>query len=242
MSIYAHSCPDLTLVDLPGITKFPLPGQPENIEEVTKGMCKHYCQESRTIILCVCQANVDLTTQDNLVMARKLDPEGERTLGVLTKVDIMNRGTDCSAILRNEEIPMKYGYVAVKGRSQEDVQNGMSMAECLDAEREWFDEHSIYSNLMNADECLGTDSLVNKLSIILNKHIKKNLPIIIEEIEGKLNSCDNRLKDLGIPLPVGDSAKMQVVWRLLNDYTGAFKNTIQGKYSKVKRDDEPTGA
>lgn len=141
-------------------------------------------------------------------MARKLDPDGERTLGVLTKVDIMNKGANCAAVLRNEEIPMKYGYVAVKGRSQHDMLAGMSMAESLENEREYFDEHPIYSNLINADECLGTDCLVNKLSVILNKHIKKNLPIIIEEIEGKLNACDARLKDLGIPLPVGDSAKM----------------------------------
>ena len=156
-------------------------------------MCRHYCSESRTIILVVCSANVDLTTQDSIVMARKLDPDGERSLGVLTKVDIMNRGSDCTAILRNEEIPLKYGYVAVKGRSMEDMKNGMTMSECLKAEREWFDEHPIYSNLKNASESLGTDCLVNKLSIILNKHIKRNLPIIIEEIESKLNSCDVRL-------------------------------------------------
>lgn len=183
MTIYAHSCPDLTLVDLPGITKMPLPGQPKNIEEVTKNMCKHYCRENRTIILCVCSANVDLTTQDSIVMATDLDPDGERTLGVLTKVDIMNKGSDCSKILRGEEIPLRYGYVAVKGRSMQDMKNGMTMTECLQAEREWFDEHPIYSNLPNADECLGTDCLVNKLSTILSRHIKKNLPLIIEEIE-----------------------------------------------------------
>lgn len=190
----------------------------------------------------MCGANVDLTTQDSIVMATDLDPDGERTLGVLTKVDIMNKGSDCSKILRGEEIPLRYGYVAVKGRSMQDMKNGMTMAESLQAEREWFDEHPIYSNLPNADECLGTDSLVNKLSVILSRHIKKNLPLIIEEIEQKLNACDARLTELGIPLPVGDSAKMQVVWRLLNDYTTGFKSTIQGKYSKVKRDDEPTGA
>jgi dynamin 1-like protein len=244
MTVYANSCPDLTLIDLPGITKVPLRGssQGKDIEEVTKGMCKYYCEQARTIILCVCQANVDLSTSDGLKMALELDEDGERTIGVLTKVDIMNSGTDAVPILRNEEVPLKYGYVAVKGRSQKDIDSGMTIAEGLEAEKEWFMEHDVYGEMSDGDECLGTEALVNKLSVIMNRHIKKNLPVIVEEIENKLNSCDNRLNELGIPLPVGNSARMQVVWRLLNEYTTAFKNTILGKYSKVKRDDEPTGA
>lgn len=244
LTVYANSCPDLTLVDLPGITKVPLRGssQGQDIEEITKGMCRHYCEQSRTIILCVCQANVDLSTSDALKMAMTLDPEGERTIGVLTKVDIMNIGTDATRILNNDEIPLKYGYVAVKGRSQRDIDSGVTIADGLENERDWFMEHDVYSEMSNGEECLGTEALVNKLSVIMNKHIKRNLPVIIEEIQNKLDACDRRLNDLGIPLPVGNSARMQVVWRLLNEYTTAFKNTILGKYSKVKRDDEPTGA
>lgn len=244
LTVYAHSCPDLTLVDLPGITKVPLRGssQGQDIEEVTKGMCRYYCEQSRTIILCVCQANVDLSTSDALKMAMGLDPDGKRTIGVLTKVDIMNTGTNAVNILLNEEIPLRYGYVAVKGRSQKDIDNGMTIAEGLEAERDWFLEHEDYSEMDSPEEYTGTEALVNKLSVIMNKHIKDNLPFIIEEIQNKLDDCDKRLNELGIPLPVGNSARMQVVWRLLNEYTTAFKNTILGKYSKVKRDDEPTGA
>lgn len=72
LTIYSHTCPDLTLVDLPGITRIPMAGsdQAENIEQVTKAMCHRYVNDSRTIILCVLPANADMTTSDGLQMAR----------------------------------------------------------------------------------------------------------------------------------------------------------------------------
>ena len=76
LTIYSSECPDLTLVDLPGITRIPLhgSGQPDNIEEITKNMALHYIKEPRTIILCVIPANADLSTSDGLKMAKEIDP------------------------------------------------------------------------------------------------------------------------------------------------------------------------
>jgi replication fork clamp-binding protein CrfC len=76
LTIYSSTCPDLTLVDLPGITRIPLHGseQPDNIEEVTKNMALHYVKEPRTIILAVIPANSDLSTSDALKMAKEIDP------------------------------------------------------------------------------------------------------------------------------------------------------------------------
>ena len=101
LRIYSKTCPDLTVIDLPGITRIPLHGsdQPDNIEEITKGMCELYCSDKTTIILCVIQANMDLSTSEALHMARILDPTGDRTIGVLTKVDLMDKGTDAKRII-----------------------------------------------------------------------------------------------------------------------------------------------
>ena len=117
------------MVDLPGITRVAIEGQPDNIEEITKKMASRYCQDSKTIILCVIPANQDLSTQDSINMARKLDPQGKRTLGVLTKVDLMDEGTDCSKILLNQEIKLNLGYVAVKGRSQMDIKRNINVVQ-----------------------------------------------------------------------------------------------------------------
>lgn len=62
LNVYSHTCPDLTLVDLPGITLMPIQGQPENIEQITRSMAERYVGDSRTIILCVVTANADMAT------------------------------------------------------------------------------------------------------------------------------------------------------------------------------------
>jgi replication fork clamp-binding protein CrfC len=120
LTVYSNQCPDLTLVDLPGITRIPLAGsdQPEDIERITKEMAESYLKEPRTIILCVVPANADLSTSDALKMARTLDPQGNRTVGVFTKIDIMDRGTNARRLLLGEDIPLKLGYVGVKLRGQ----------------------------------------------------------------------------------------------------------------------------
>lgn len=115
--MYSKNMPDLSLVDLPGITKIPLKGSdhPDNIEEITINLCSKYIQDQRTIILCVVMANVDITTSDAIKLAKKYDPDGERTLCALTKADMMIKGQDIRSILHNEDVPLKYGYVATLG-------------------------------------------------------------------------------------------------------------------------------
>ena len=89
------------MIDLPGITRIPLAGsdQPNDIERITKEMAYKYISDPRTIILCVIAANVDTTTSEGLLMARKVDSAGIRTLGVITKIDIMDRGTNARQLL-----------------------------------------------------------------------------------------------------------------------------------------------
>ena len=101
LNVYSHTCPDLTLVDLPGITLIPIEGQPANIEQITRSMAERYMQDSRTIMLTVVAANADMATQEGLRMARRIDPKGIRTVGVITKIDIMDRGTNAKRMIMN---------------------------------------------------------------------------------------------------------------------------------------------
>lgn len=129
LNVYSPTCPDLTLIDLPGITKIAIDGQAQNIEQITRAMCHRYVSDSRTIILCVVPANADMTTSDGLQMARALDPKGIRTIGVVTKVDIMDRGTNAKRMIMNQEVQLRLGYVGVKNRAQEDIINQISVKE-----------------------------------------------------------------------------------------------------------------
>ena len=73
--------------------------------------------DPRTIVLCVVPANADMTVSDGLQMAQQLDPKGIRTVGVITKIDIMDRGTSAKRMIMNMEVPLRLGYVGVKNRA-----------------------------------------------------------------------------------------------------------------------------
>ena len=91
------------------------------------------------------QANSDLANSDALKLAKTFDPLGERTLGVITKLDLMDRGTDAYDILTNEKIPLKLGYVGVVNRSQADIVENVRIKEAWEAEAEYFREHPKYA-------------------------------------------------------------------------------------------------
>lgn len=89
LRIFSPNVLTLTLVDLPGLTKVPVGDQPRDIERQIKDMLVKYISKPQCIILAVTAANVDLANSDGLKLARDVDPEGTRTIGVLTKVDLM---------------------------------------------------------------------------------------------------------------------------------------------------------
>lgn len=230
LAVYSHTCPDLTLIDLPGITRIPLKDsdQPKDIERITTEMAKRYCGDERTIILCVVAANIDLTTSEALKYAQEWDKNMIRTIGVLTKIDIMDSGTNCKKTLMNQEVFLKLGYVGVKNRSQQDINDKVRVQRGLDAEKQWFMNHPIYRSLPK--DCYGTDTLTQKLSRIMYAHIRVNLPEITKEVDEKLKSVEERIKDLGTPLPTSDSQRMQMLWGMINTFVTSFRNKITGKF------------
>jgi len=232
MTLHATVCPDLTVIDLPGITRVPLKDseQGDDIEQVTKAMTMRYIQDPRTICLAVMAANQDLSTSDALQLARQVDPKGIRTIGVLTKIDIMDRGTDAMKALRGDEIPLRLGYVGVKNRSQADIDAGMQVQQALDAEDKWFAEHARYSKLPPGHT--GTRSLVDKLTVVMYHHIKSFLPQICREIQDKKTTVAMRLSELGDGVPVDDFDRVQLMWTMVTDYCEMFRNTIRGKFDR----------
>ena len=229
LNVYSQTCPDLTLVDLPGITRVPVGDQPDNIEEITKNMAIRYIDDPLTIILCVIAANNDIATSDGLKLAKQIDVSGSRTLGVLTKLDIMDAGTDARKALMNEEIELKLGYVGVKNRSKQDLINKLSMAETSKKEKEFFKSHPVYKNLPSGH--LGTDVLINKLTKIYFRIIRENLPRIIKAINDRVKKAEEELASLGQPMPIDDAGKMSLLWNMINEYCDLFRNVLQGKYN-----------
>ena len=232
LNVYSQTCPDLTLVDLPGVTRVPIGDQPKNIEQITKDMARRYVEDPLTIILCVIAANSDIATSDGLMLAKDIDVAGTRTLGVLTKLDIMDAGTDAKKVLMNEEIPLKLGYVGVKNRSKQDLNNKISMAETQRKEREFFKTHPVYKNLPAGH--LGTEVLINKLTKIYFRIIRENLPRIVKAINDRVKTAEEELQGLGQPMPTDDAGKMSMLWNMINEYCDVFRKVLQGKYNNKR--------
>lgn len=232
LTIYATSAPDLTLIDLPGITRVPVKGsdQTEDIEKLTRDMTLHYVTDPRTIVLAVLPANQDMSVSDALQLARQVDPQGLRSIGVVTKIDIMDQGTDACKMLRGEDIPLRLGYVGVKMRSQQDITNSKRVKEALLEEKAWFDNHRLYSKMPPG--LVGTPVLIDKLTQVLFKHIRRFLPEIKKEINEKRRNVQERLQELGEGIPVEDAERVQLMWTMVTDYCEMFKNTIRGKYDR----------
>lgn len=227
-TVYSATVPDLTLIDLPGITRNPTADQPENIEEITKNLVRKYCEDPNTLILCVIPANIDLSTSDALSFARKLDPQGQRTLGVLTKIDLMDEGTDAKGVLLNEEIKLRYGYVGVKGRSQAEIKNKTSVHDAIQKELDYFGKHPIYSTMPT--ELLGTRSLIDRTSSILYSMIKNSLPKIQREILDRKRKAKDQLDQMGDDFPDSDERKLELVFRLVRRFKDNYEQELYGKY------------
>ena len=137
--------------------------QPRDIERQIKDMVLKQIQKPNAIILAVTAANTDLANSDGLKLAREVDPEGQRTIGVLTKVDLMDEGTDVVDILAGRIIPLRLGYVPVVNRGQRDIENKRPISFALENEKNFFDNHRAYKN--KATYC-GTPYLARKLNMV----------------------------------------------------------------------------
>ena len=216
------------MVDLPGITRIPIDGQDKDIEKVTKNMCARYCGDHRTIILCVLPANADMTVSDGLQMARELDPKGIRTIGVITKIDIMDKGTNAKRMLEGKDVSLRLGFIGIKNRSQQDIIDRISVKAAIEKEQLYFSTHPVYSSMNQ--QVLGIFNLTNKLTKILFTHIKHSLPDIMMEIKSKAKETEDDLRDLGPPMPSESAEKMQLLWGMTTDFIGTYKNAISGKF------------
>lgn len=229
LQVTSPNCPDLTMIDLPGITMVSLDDQDEDIEKLTTDMARRYCEDDRTIILCVTPANQDMANSVGLKMARKLDKDGVRTIGVITKIDLMDEGTNAKDTLLNKHFKLKLGYVGVKGRSQADINRNLTVVQGIAKERDYFATHKVYCNLPK--DILGTESLITKLTTVMYSHIRRVMPSIVQEIDEKIYDCRNLLEELGTPLPTEMRDKLMMLWQLISRFNDSFHSAITGEYN-----------
>mmetsp|Transcript_13524 Transcript_13524/g.13446 ORF Transcript_13524/g.13446 Transcript_13524/m.13446 type:complete len:672 (+) Transcript_13524:25-2040(+) len=234
LKIYSNNVINLTLVDLPGITKNPVGDQPKDIEKQINNLVFDFISRENTIILAVSPANADLANSDSLKMARKVDPKGERTFGIITKVDLMDEGTDALELLQGEIYPLKLGYIGVVCRSQKDINDGKSISESIKEEEKFFKTHPVYHKLSHN---LGIRALSAKLNTLLIRHIKRTLPQIRDKITTIMTHKRQELDALGADLDFeGPKGAKSVMLSIISKYTTTFNNYIDGDFVKQSSD------
>lgn len=236
LRIYSPHILTLTLVDLPGLTKVPVGDQPPDIEKQIKDMLLKYISKPNSIILSVNAANTDLANSDGLKLAREVDPEGMRTIGVLTKVDLMDQGTDVIDILAGRVIPLRYGYIPVINRGQKDIERKKTIRDALKDERSFFENHPSYSS--KAHYC-GTPYLAKKLNSILLHHIRQTLPEIKAKIETTLKKYQNELYNLG---PESMDSPSSVVLSMITDFSNEYAGILDGEAKELSTQELSGGA
>ncbi|KAJ7554792.1 hypothetical protein O6H91_05G009400 [Diphasiastrum complanatum] len=238
LKIFSPNVLNITLVDLPGITKVPVGDQPSDIESRIRTMILSYIKHDTCIILAVSPANADLANSDALQMARIADPDGSRTIGVITKLDIMDRGTDARSFLLGNVVPLRLGYVGVVNRSQEDIVANRSIRDALSAEEHFFRSRPVYHSI--SDRC-GVPQLAKRLNQILVHHIRTILPDLKARINTQVVTLKKELADYG-ELTESKSGQGVFVLNILTKYSHGFSSIVDGKYEEMPTSELSGGA
>ncbi|RWS22460.1 Dynamin-like protein, partial [Leptotrombidium deliense] len=240
LRIYSPNVLDLTLIDLPGLTRIPVGDQPRDIEQQIIKVVLDYISRENCLILAVSAANQDLATSDAIKIASQVDPIGERTIGVLTKLDLMDRGTDARDILDNKVVPLKRGYVAVVNRSQSDITKNKDIESALEAEEYYFRTHRAYHDIANR---LGTPFLQKLLNEQLTMHIKNAMPGLLNKLETTLREVEEYREKFNMNI-TDSTSKKKIIFNALKEINNEFamKIGLLLKSCKVKLPkDELTG-
>ncbi|XP_058639943.1 dynamin-1-like protein isoform X2 [Onychostoma macrolepis] len=233
LKIYSPNVVSLTLVDLPGITKVPVGDQPEDIETQVQDMILSYISNPNSLILCVSPANSDLATSDALKLAREVDPDGRRTLLVVSKLDLMDAGTDALEVLLGRIIPVRLGIIGVVNRSQHDLNTQKSLADSCKDEQVFLQRY--YPSL--ASRC-GSRYLARTLSRLLMHHIRDCLPELKTRVTVLSAQYQSRLNSYGQPVEDHSATLLQIVTKFASDYC----NTIEGTARHIQTSELCGGA
>ncbi|XP_067292583.1 dynamin-1-like protein isoform X3 [Pseudorasbora parva] len=219
LKIFSPHVVNLTLVDLPGITKVPVGDQPKDIELQIRELILKYISNPNCIILAVTAANTDMATSEALKVAREVDTDGRRTLAVVTKLDLMDAGTDAMDVLMGRVIPVKLGLIGVVNRSQLDINNKKCVADSIRDEYAFLQKK--YPSLANRN---GTKYLARTLNRLLMHHIRDCLPELKTRINVLAAQYQSLLSSYGEPVDDKSATLLQLITKFATEYC----NTIEG--------------
>ncbi|KAK9785996.1 putative P-loop containing nucleoside triphosphate hydrolase protein [Seiridium cardinale] len=231
VEISAPNVYPLTLVDLPGFFHSETEDQTHEGKEIVQQLAERYMKQPKSIILAVVSANHNLANQIVVEEARKHDPNRERTLGVITKPDLVAPGSQdekkCLQLARGQESmhKLKLGWHVLRNRPEG---KESTSTDDRDTEEEKFFRSGAWSNISPASR--GIAHLRKKLSRVLLEHIQKTLPGLIEEIEGNLSNRQLSLEQLGKPRAEPEELRTYLL-EISEKFQRLARDGVEGRYS-----------
>lgn len=218
----------LSIVDLPGLI-----GGSEDDEavELVGRVVDSYLKEPRTIILAVLPAESDIETQPIIRRARLFDKTGQRTIGIITKVDLINRGTEnrIAALLRNQgPIKMELGYFLMRNPSPDQLSTGVTTEQRHKKEQEHF-QRPEWKSLGLDSSRIGARALSSHCQILLEQHFEKEIPMMQNEIIKLIDSFQEELVDLGEERNTPMSQRL-CLSNLIFKFIEIVRSTTNGSY------------
>ncbi|XP_040893074.1 dynamin-2-like isoform X5 [Toxotes jaculatrix] len=239
LRVYSPNVLNLTLIDLPGMTKVAVGDQPVDIEHQIRDMLLQFITKESCLILAVTPANTDLANSDALKIAKEVDPQGLRTIGVITKLDLMDEGTDARDILENKLLPLRRGYIGVVNRSQKDIDGKKDIRAALAAERKFFLSHPAYRHIA---ERMGTPHLQKTLNQQLTNHIRDTLPGLRSKLQSQLLSLEKEVEEYKNFRPDDPARKTKALLQMVQQFGVDFEKCIEGSGDQVDTSNLSGGA
>uniref|UniRef100_A0A671NTD2 dynamin GTPase n=1 Tax=Sinocyclocheilus anshuiensis TaxID=1608454 RepID=A0A671NTD2_9TELE len=230
LRVYSPNVLNLTLIDLPGMTKVAVGDQPVDIEYQIRDMLLQFISKENCLILAVTPANSDLANSDALKISKEVDPQGLRTIGVITKLDLMDEGTDARDILENKLLPLRRGYIGVVNRSQKDIDGRKDIKVALAAERKFFLSHPAYRHMA---ERMGTSYLQKTLNQQLTNHIRDTLPALRSKLQSQLLSLEKEVDEYKNFKPDDPARKTKALLQMVQQFGVDFEKRIEGSGDQV---------
>lgn len=224
----------LTIVDLPGLISV---SEEEDDIKLVRELVDSYLESSRTIILAVVQATSDIETQPIIQHARRFDKAGERTVGIITKPDLINRNTEGRvALLANNlgSTKLKLGFFLLKNPTPEQLERGITHSEREEEERKLFDDPKWTIHGLDPNR-VGVHALRKFLESLLERHIERELPKVRSDISQLLLTAQKQLEELGDERSTVAEQRL-FLSKLSMAFWGLFKSAIDGTYQDASSD------
>ena len=242
LDIFSSDYPDLQFTDLPGFTRTTVSGQSGDICKEIEDLNIPIIKRENTIILAIQDASQDIGMSTALEIALRddIDPDGQRTVGVLTKLDNLSAITDKERvvkIIKNETKPLKMGYFGVVNRSQDNIDNHLDVDQTKAIENRVIQDPAFYV----IRDRLGINQLRNFISRLLAHRMEDLMPELRQKATEDMNMAMEGLKEHG-RFDDNDANKNDLLSKLVERSMEIIRINLNGLSTNVMMDTEATGA